>query len=812
MKIRTKSYALPLLALVLLVAVYSLFVQQQGAPLPHEPPDIEAARMASTGSLPAAGADTLGGDLVRHRLDTAPAYSTSTGNRRVMVVSKSSGEGVTCRIGCSSCGTEAEAFAIGGAELAHDSTGSAPHRIWALAPGFNRGEVLVDRVRATGTDGVITVALEAARRTSVVLRLDPSMGIGDIDLLWGIAPTFLGLKVPSGSPEASNPVGPWTEAESSVDNSVVYLAYIDARQPFYLQLGEGGVQMGAMPPGGRATVDLRLGGDRISLYDRDGAVAHVPLAISTPKGHYFFPRTTDSEGDAWLPGQVGSKLDARLDPRLPYRFASSNEASVSVSEDRDTVAIRAFDGHTRLELYSRGWKLRLVSSISGAPIQAALKLSVVILRSNGTWAVARSVAGRSDSNGVCSTALHLPPLPESTVELQLDTPGFASQRISLDAPRPTALDDLRGEGYTVRLEPVDGTYSLQVVDGGQCLFGREVRLSLSDSFRGAIQLRLDRTGRSEFFSAPSGEYSLYLDDQAEAIGSIRLPEVVGSGLPVDVVFRVAEAAKVTLAVTAPAAGGCALFGANLNGPPWPLVPERRGAVQILQTDVLPGNYLIGPLDWVLNEQHRLRFKLFGVSVTAADEGVMTVDWNPRWSSRTNVSTRLVFKGLQPEKASAIPFFEEEPNPFHSSFAPARTPLEVNGEILVPAGDPVPIGYVIRILTKGSFESTTPIGFVSAGQTVEIDLAYIRIPVTPSSVSVQEAPMYMHMLDGVWTVPLCLSMELGEREIRRDPHVEMVFGPIDVSRTRLFLGWRHGWGRVFPLPSEVQDFKLETLPR
>ena len=73
-------------------------------------------------------------------------------------------------------------------------------------------------------------------------------------------------------------------------------------------------------------------------------------------------------------------------------------------------------------------------------------------------------------------------------------------------------------------------------------------------------------------------------------------------------------------------------------------------------------------------------------------------------------------------------------------------------------------------------------------------------------------MYMHMLDGVWTVPLCLSMELGEREIRRDPHVEMVFGPIDVSRTRLFLGWRHGWGRVFPLPSEVQDFKLETLPR
>lgn len=73
-------------------------------------------------------------------------------------------------------------------------------------------------------------------------------------------------------------------------------------------------------------------------------------------------------------------------------------------------------------------------------------------------------------------------------------------------------------------------------------------------------------------------------------------------------------------------------------------------------------------------------------------------------------------------------------------------------------------------------------------------------------------MFMDVDEGAWSAPLCLSMELGARELLRDPTVETILGPIDLSRTQLFIGERnHGGLRVFPAPSELPGFVIEILP-
>lgn len=705
---------------------------------------------------------------------------------------------------CESCG-----MWVGGAAedsglvLAHEAGVTGEHRVRVSAPGYHEGLIIV---RPTGAEAKSTVILKrigsaltvlhdmgTAFKGAMIQLRDYAPGVGLDDALFRTHPAI----------------------SVRVDDSKLSTEFVQGRARMQVPLnGPTWISVDTHPtvlvlarPGHETMLDLRKASVALRLRFEDDTPASgigVRLKPLDRRGGGSI-RTTKSDGTVLLPPQDGGLVSIKLFESDPVVFADEQPAR-DVLTAEGTHAVLALGGNTLLTLRRTGWVFTIVERESGQPVRADVRTWVEVEVRPSHWELARSARGRSDQNGLVRTATSLPPLDQSIRQrLVVRAAGWAPALVDLDRESRKALTGEPGGGPRIGLDRALGPCYLRITVDGQPLDG--VRCSI-------VEQGLIRAGPCDFLTDANGEggpfwigtegAGLMLAGQDEPLVSLRASQGVLTQRGYEFELKLPDSRLGRIRVHNSPDDCPTLFASDAHG----AVYEFNREGPMLTAAVPPGLYVVGPLEWVRNEAHRLQDQRLTQAIRV-EVGELSMSWQSNWSWSEEERGTVHLSGADYRAVSLIPVYGDLKTVFLPQEAGFMLSLNSRGQYHLPPGRPKP-NYLLVCVEVSYLADPVPavLKVLRPGDSTRLDLGTLEIRLSSDQDWWNSPPLSLRVQhEGAFPG---IDYERRLRRILPIPPDGCRVGPLPLHALSVLSGQRGHSVELFPNSTSSSRYEISVV--
>lgn len=709
------------------------------------------------------------------------------------------------RLHCTTCGARASCDASGGARLRCEGLWRDRHIVSVSAPRYQSEEVTLEQLGSPPAGVIKIVQMHGLWSTELTILADAVSDLSTLKLYLFASDTLSqNNPIPRGEPTASRMVG---ELEVSQREGQAFARIvIDVSAPVWVSVTPKASSSILLRPGGKAIMDLRTSGRKISLaYVEDGSPAsEVDLLCRVLGSNVAYDaRSTDRLGRIVLPGSDRDLVSIELLRNTPALFVKPG-ASDDLQLAGANIMLIGPDSPEIVLLRQIGWVLTLVDRRSEQPIHSEVAAWMEFRVGPSQWERAFEAHSFSDDDGRVRVSTSVPADWDLERRLVVHVVGWGPVRIPINEEVTHALLDGASGGLVVKLDRAFGPCFATVSIGGDPLSGGWVAIGGVSGVQGAeFYLRTDAFGECGPFWIAGARADLYLAGNVDPVSSLTEEQATKSDrgwlFTVSVVNDLLCRVHVTGAPEQPPP----IYAVNAQGMRYQLDEEADGS---LSSSVPRGVYVIGPQEWVLNEAHRIDLGRYSSSHRLQGNDV-SISWNSDWVLTSSVQGIVDATGVELDALWLVPVYcglNESFSPDRSQF---RKLLSGSGSYEFGIGEPNPTHLLLCTEVIGiSTERSVVVKVLSPGESVSVDCVTLHLTAAEGRSWSQVPHMFVRIDHGA--PDFGVSDEKRSRLVAPFSQGTRVIGPVPANQTQVFIGSSMHGDELYPTNSRPETYRIK----
>ncbi len=440
--------------------------------------------------------------------------------------------------------------------------------------------------------------------------------------------------------------------------------------------------------------------------------------------------TSDESGVVLVPPDMlaSPSLRVEIPYGAPFVFAEAQGPSVHILRSEPSIARINFSeqaGELSLLVHVSGFVYRLLDSESREPVAGRATVSIEFRLDSGEWDSATRLTAHAGSDGI----MRLPSVIDSkhaeTMRLQVSVNGYRPQRVVVSALQFSGHAGQSPEELTL----TKGSRQAVILISGGGVPQPTERVTISDG--GDVKVLFSGSPN------PDGNYGPFSIDTTTSLvvhtaygsllGRVSIPAETQDD-PIVLRLRLEQDSLGSIEVMLSAELSTPIFAVNEVGRTFQFLKREGRDVAVLH-DLVPGDYVVGPLAWCEASWHRLGDRKFVGRVRVESGETDSIDWDPRWAATRPVTGQINIEGLDEHtKVELVPVYSSRSGSINLNLVAERLTLSEQGRYEISVGDALPEAVVVVTRNDRMEQHVVPCAVVSTGSVASVTLSTLALSV------------------------------------------------------------------------------------